>query len=76
MRKWPFESASIRKEREGNFETIEEPLGLTQALSSLDRAYSVVIIDCLTLWLNNLMAKWGEDEGFAPAGGRPGRRFF
>jgi adenosylcobinamide kinase / adenosylcobinamide-phosphate guanylyltransferase len=51
-----------QEEREGKFETIEEPLELTRALSSLDRPYSIVIIDCLTLWLSNLMAKWGEDE--------------
>jgi adenosylcobinamide kinase/adenosylcobinamide-phosphate guanylyltransferase len=52
-----------REEREGNFETIEEPLRLTQTLSSLERHYSIVVIDCLTLWLSNLMAQWGEDEG-------------
>jgi len=52
-----------QEEREGNFETIEEPLQLSRALSSLDRPFSIVIIDCLTLWLSNLMAKWGEDEG-------------
>jgi adenosylcobinamide kinase / adenosylcobinamide-phosphate guanylyltransferase len=51
-----------QEEREGNFVTIEEPLQLTRALSSLDRPFSIVIIDCLTLWLSNLMAKWGEDE--------------
>jgi adenosylcobinamide kinase / adenosylcobinamide-phosphate guanylyltransferase len=52
-----------QEEREGKFETIEEPLQLTRVLSSLDRPFSIVIIDCLTLWLSNLMAKWGEDEG-------------
>jgi adenosylcobinamide kinase / adenosylcobinamide-phosphate guanylyltransferase len=51
-----------QEEREGDFVTIEEPLQLTRALSSLNRPFSVVIIDCLTLWLNNLMAKWGEEE--------------
>ena len=51
-----------QEEREGDFETIEEPLHLTRALSSLDRPFSIVIIDCLTLWLSNLLAKWGEDE--------------
>ena len=52
-----------QEEREGNFETIEEPLHLTQALTSIEKPFSIVIIDCLTLWLSNLMAKWGEDEG-------------
>ena len=52
-----------QEERKANFETIEEPLRLTQALDSLERPYSIVIVDCLTLWLSNLMAKWGADEG-------------
>ena len=51
-----------QEEREGNFETIEEPLQLSRALSSLNRPFSVVIIDCLTLWLSNLMGKWGQEE--------------
>jgi len=51
-----------QEEREGNFETIEEPLQLTQALTSIGKPFTIVIIDCLTLWLSNLMAKWGEDE--------------
>ncbi len=51
-----------QEEREGNFDTIEEPLRLTQTLTSLERPYSIVVIDCLTLWLSNLMAQWGEDE--------------
>jgi adenosylcobinamide kinase / adenosylcobinamide-phosphate guanylyltransferase len=51
-----------QEERGENFETIEEPLELTRSLNSLDQPFSVVIIDCLTLWLSNLMAKWGEDE--------------
>jgi adenosylcobinamide kinase / adenosylcobinamide-phosphate guanylyltransferase len=51
-----------REERAGNFETFEEPLRLTHLLRSLDQSYSVVIIDCLTLWLNNLMASLGEDQ--------------
>jgi adenosylcobinamide kinase / adenosylcobinamide-phosphate guanylyltransferase len=50
-----------REERAGYFETFEEPLRLTHLLGSLDQSYSVVIIDCLTLWLNNLMAGFGED---------------
>ncbi len=52
-----------QEEREGNFETMEEPLDLTRALRFPDQPYSIVIIDCLTLWLSNLMAKWGADEG-------------
>jgi adenosylcobinamide kinase / adenosylcobinamide-phosphate guanylyltransferase len=51
-----------QEEREGEFETLEEPVSITRALSVPDRFFSVVIVDCLTLWLSNMMAKWGEDE--------------
>ena len=62
-----------QEEREGNFETIEEPMKLSRALSSLNRPFSVVIIDCLTLWLSNLMGKWGQEE--ARSTGRPSRQW-
>ena len=46
--------------------TIEEPVDLAGVLG-LEREYQVVLIDCLTLWINNLMyeAEWvgqGIDE--------------
>ena len=37
-----------------NWHTIEEPLDLAAALEQLP-AGSVVLVDCLTMWLNNLM---------------------
>jgi adenosylcobinamide kinase / adenosylcobinamide-phosphate guanylyltransferase len=44
-----------REERTGEFETVEEPRALVQALrAACDRA-DVVVIDCLTLWLSNLL---------------------
>ena len=44
-----------RREREAlGFATIEEPLDLPAALG---RAEGTVLIDCLTLWLSNIMAK-------------------
>ena len=35
--------------------TIEEPLQLEQALAENDGAFKVILIDCLTLWLSNLL---------------------
>jgi adenosylcobinamide kinase/adenosylcobinamide-phosphate guanylyltransferase len=35
--------------------TIEEPIGLPAALARASSASHVVLIDCLTLWLSNLM---------------------
>lgn len=44
------------QQRRGDaWHTIEEPLQLAQALTDLDGQYSVFLIDCLTLWLSNLL---------------------
>lgn len=44
-----------QKEREVRFTTIEEPLYLERALQALPEGTDVVLIDCLTVWLGNLM---------------------
>ena len=36
--------------------TLEEPLELPRALASVPRDNGAVLVDCLTLWLSNLMA--------------------
>ena len=43
-----------RTMRGPNWHTIEEPVDLVAALKQLP-AGSVVLVDCLTMWLNNLM---------------------
>lgn len=45
-------AAAHRSERGSDFETIEEPLDVATVLS--DR-YRVIVVDCLTLWISNLM---------------------
>ena len=51
-------SERIRKHREArdkrDWHTIEEPLDIAGALDS-SHDFSVALIDCLTLWINNLM---------------------
>ncbi|MDR3203265.1 MAG: bifunctional adenosylcobinamide kinase/adenosylcobinamide-phosphate guanylyltransferase [Deltaproteobacteria bacterium] len=44
-----------QKERGPDWQTIEEPIELAAAL--LKRAPNLVLIDCLTLWLTNLLTK-------------------
>lgn len=51
-----------RAVRPGDFETVEEPLALTAALAALDGNAEVVVLDCLTLWISNLMALGMSDE--------------
>lgn len=41
--------------------THEEPLDLIGALKSLDQGGRVVLVDCLTLWVTNLMMEEGRD---------------
>jgi adenosylcobinamide kinase/adenosylcobinamide-phosphate guanylyltransferase len=47
---------SIHQQRRGDaWHTREEPLQLAEALANYDGQYSAVLIDCLTLWLSNLL---------------------
>ncbi len=45
-----------RARRGAGWTTIEEPLDLLRALASATRDNAAVLVDCLTLWLSNLMA--------------------
>ncbi len=48
-----------REERGEAFQTIEEPLDLAGALRALSDDVEVAVVDCLTLWLGNLMHHHG-----------------
>lgn len=54
-----------RDERADTFITIEEPLHLDRALASLPEGTGVVLVDCLTVWLGNMMHHLGDDEAIA-----------
>ena len=41
--------------RDGRFETVEEPLALSFALGEYGKGERPILVDCLTLWLSNLM---------------------
>jgi adenosylcobinamide kinase/adenosylcobinamide-phosphate guanylyltransferase len=47
--------AAHRAERAGEFATVEEPLDLAGALARVEA--DVVVVDCLTLWLSNLLLR-------------------
>jgi len=51
-----------QEQRGKNFKTVEEPLRLLKVLKSADKKNSVLLIDCLTLWVSNLMLKGGKEE--------------
>ena len=44
-----------KDERGKDWQTVEEPLDIINILQGLDSRYNVVLIDCLTLWLSNMI---------------------
>jgi adenosylcobinamide kinase/adenosylcobinamide-phosphate guanylyltransferase len=44
-----------RAERAEDFDTQESPLDLAATLKELDRRIHVAVVDCLTVWLGNLL---------------------
>ena len=44
-----------KRQRGEDWDTFEEPLHIDLVLKKMSDDYSVVIIDCLTLWLSNLL---------------------
>jgi adenosylcobinamide kinase / adenosylcobinamide-phosphate guanylyltransferase len=55
--------AAHRAERGDRFETVEAPLDLPGALAGLDA--EVVVVDCLTLWISNLLLRGDDLAGIA-----------
>ncbi|WP_172124861.1 MULTISPECIES: bifunctional adenosylcobinamide kinase/adenosylcobinamide-phosphate guanylyltransferase [unclassified Devosia] len=47
--------ATHQRGRGGRFTTIEEPLALSQTLLRAGNSHDVVLVDCLTLWITNLL---------------------
>ncbi len=41
--------------RAGRFATIEEPIALAEALRGAAAEHDVILVDCLTLWITNLL---------------------
>lgn len=51
-----------KKEREGNWITIEEPVLLPGIIEEYSKKADVILIDCLTLWISNLLYKDYDKE--------------
>jgi adenosylcobinamide kinase / adenosylcobinamide-phosphate guanylyltransferase len=54
-----------RAERPSHWRTLEEPLALAEAVRSEGPATPVILIDCLTVWLSNLMWELREQPSAA-----------
>jgi len=58
-----------REEREAGWETHEEPTDLTAVFEQLQNRTGILILDCLTLWLSNLLGNnLDQDSIFLEAG--------
>ena len=49
-------------ERGEGWDTYEEPLQIAEAIAKLAGRYSVIVLDCLTLWLSNAMHRNADVE--------------
>jgi adenosylcobinamide kinase / adenosylcobinamide-phosphate guanylyltransferase len=55
--------ARHRARRGAGWTTIEEPLALAAALGAAARSGRPVLVDCLTLWLSNVMLEGRDADG-------------
>ncbi len=46
-----------KKDRGNNWDTYEEPLKISEIIEKIRDKYNVIVIDCLTLWLSNLLIR-------------------
>ena len=51
-----------RERRGAAWDTYEEPLAIAELLMRLNGRYQLALLDCLTLWLSNVMAHSGGDD--------------
>ena len=55
-----------RAQRVPAMQTLEEPLELAQTIAAHSRAGTLLVVDCLTLWLTNLLMPAAYDAEAAP----------
>lgn len=55
--------ARHREERGRDFFTLEEPLDLAGALQAAEQKYDLILIDCINLWISNLLLYFSDDAG-------------
>jgi len=51
-----------REQRGDRWDTCEEAVYLGEALRSAQGAYATVLVDCLTVWMSNLMHRYEEQH--------------
>ena len=53
--------AAHRSQRPSAWRTLEEPLDLSSAIQEAADGYEICLLDCLTLWVSNLLLKMEDD---------------
>ena len=51
-----------QEERGCEWKTIEETIEIAERISEIDNENSIILVDCLTLWLSNLFMKYESDN--------------
>jgi len=46
-----------KKQRGKDWDTYEEPLRIAEIIKEIEGKYTAIVIDCLTLWLSNIMIR-------------------
>jgi adenosylcobinamide kinase/adenosylcobinamide-phosphate guanylyltransferase len=59
--------ARHRAERPGHWTTIEAPLELAEAVGEALTSADAVVVDCVTLWVANLMARGDSEDAIVKA---------
>ena len=53
---------SHRLARGKNWKTIEEPIEISKVIWENRKEYGLILIDCLTIWISNLLKRFEGDE--------------
>lgn len=54
--------AAHQKERGQDWETVEAPIALSDAISASEQRAEFIVVDCLTVWMANLQHAFADDE--------------
>jgi adenosylcobinamide kinase/adenosylcobinamide-phosphate guanylyltransferase len=54
--------ARHQKQRSQTWTTVEEPVHLYESLTKISQKATVILVDCLTLWVTNIMLEAGDEK--------------
>ena len=54
--------ARHQEQRSQTWTTVEEPVHLHESITKISRKATVILVDCLTLWITNIMLEAGDEK--------------